>query len=975
MDRRRPRTADEILFDAARRAPTDREALLAECCRDDPTLRAEVEALLQAHDAASDFLKEPPILWLQDVTERALEDEPLGDPLLGRQLGLYRLVERLGSGGMGTVYLAERADAAFDKQVAVKVINPGLESSEVLGRFRTECRLLARLEHPNIARLIDSGVAEDRRPYLVMEYVAGKRIDHYCDQERLDIRERIELFGSVCDAVQAAHRNLIVHRDLKPSNILVTEEGRVRLLDFGIAKALTAEGELSSTDLTERAGRRFTFRYASPEQFRGDPVSTVSDVYSLGVILYELLCGRSPYTVDSGGASDLERAICETPATPPSVILGRAENRAASATESEPSPEEISKRRSLSPAGLRRALAGDLDTILMMALRKEPERRYASVQALADDLASYLQGRPVKARADTLRYRTSKFVARHQLAVTGAALMLMLVLAASVTTSWLYLRAERARQVAEARSTQIRELAGKLLFEVNDVVEELPGATPARKLVIETGLRYLDGLAAETHGDPELVREVARGYDRLGTLQGSFTGGNTGEIGDAMESFEKAASLWQQVLDQDPTDQEAREWLFRNHRSMGATALQMGDLEAAVAANSRAQRLLEAWIALDPDDGSRDSLLVMNHTSLADALHRLGRLVEARSHYRQAIEVTERLLAADPEADFPWLARGILSSKLGALLLDLGELESAMDAERQALEASDRNIRVHPDRVRFRLSRATSLLAIGNLYDELQQTDDARLYLQEAFAAAESLRDADPANRLAARNLLVTHGRLGSFLRKSGAHDEARRHLEAALQEARSSLAIDDSNLQMRIFAAWTGREMGLLRRREGDPQGAVRELDVVIDSIGSLIDEETIDILPLKVLTTALQDRGEAYEALEQPLDALESHRQAVELLARLDPQQAPAWALDRRYETGLAMARLAEQQASASLPGDSQRAALSQVQQGYAAAQAAAAALVERGLRSQPEEGQLDALESDLARSEAQLAALPPR
>jgi len=404
------------VFDAALEAdPSARADVLEELCAGDEALRREVEALLAASGAGEEML------WslaarLRTPRERAggeSEEEPLpGEVVEGRRLGAYRLLRRIGQGGMGTVYLAERDDDQFEKRVAVKVLPLGLGSDATRRRFLAERRILARLEHPGIARLLDAGVAADGTPYFVMEYVEGVPIDRYCEEHECGIEARIELFLQVCEAVEYAHTHRVVHRDLKPANILVTPGGRVKLLDFGIAKALDEHAVGEATTLTRLSGRPMTPAYASPEQLRGEAVTAATDVYALGVLLYQLLTGQPPYEVRGLSPEELERRITTREPTLPSVALRRAaEGEAVDAV----------------PFDARRGawrLRGDLDTIVLMALRKEPERRYPSAAALADDLVRHRKGRPVAARPDSLTYRTGRLLRRRSAAAALAALLL-----------------------------------------------------------------------------------------------------------------------------------------------------------------------------------------------------------------------------------------------------------------------------------------------------------------------------------------------------------------------------------------------------------------------------------------------------------------------------------------------------------------------------------------------------------------------
>ncbi len=406
------RRAKEV-FDAAwELEPRARESYLAAACRGEESVRAEVERMLLALAQNEDFLEEPLLF------DAALL--PAGEQA-GRLVGQYRLVREIGRGGMGSVYLAVRADEVYNQEVAVKLVWPGPDAAGIELRFRQERRILAALNHPNIARLLDGGATEDGWPYLVMEYVAGVPITQYCEERKLSINERLNLFRSVCAAVAHAHQHLVIHRDLKPPNILVTEDGDVKLLDFGIAKLLTSETGDASGPLTQTGLRLLTPEYASPEQTRGDEVTTASDVYSLGVLLYELLTSHRPYQFNSPAFGEIARVICEE------------------------EPERPSARMKTAGQSLSRSLKGDLDQIALKSLRKEPEHRYKSAAQLSDDIQRYLDGEPVIARPATMRYRATKYVKRHK-AFTAAAAVFLLALSAGLIVALWQLRASRERE-------------------------------------------------------------------------------------------------------------------------------------------------------------------------------------------------------------------------------------------------------------------------------------------------------------------------------------------------------------------------------------------------------------------------------------------------------------------------------------------------------------------------------------------------
>ncbi len=421
------------LFRAAiEHEPAQRAAYLDQACAGDSALREEIESLLASHDHAESFIETP--AFAHGVVTMA---ETLPEQIAGQRIGSYQLVREIGHGGMGTVYLAERADE-YQKLVAIKVVKRGMDTDDIVRRFRHERQILASLEHPNIARLIDGGTTADGLPFLVMEFVEGVPVNDYCDHHRLTTNERLQLFRAVCAGVEHAHQKLVVHRDLKPSNILVTPEGAPKLLDFGIAKVLNPELSAPMMEQTRTDLRVLTPDYASPEQVRGEKLTTASDVYSLGIVLYELLTGHRPYRSANTPPHELARVICEQEPTKPSTAINHVEVVTRGDTGRQTiTPQSVSNARDTQPDKLRRRLSGDLDNIVLMALRKEPHRRYATAAHFAADIGRHLDGLPVAARKDTLYYRIGKFAVRRKAGI-AAALIVMLALVIGMTANNFY---------------------------------------------------------------------------------------------------------------------------------------------------------------------------------------------------------------------------------------------------------------------------------------------------------------------------------------------------------------------------------------------------------------------------------------------------------------------------------------------------------------------------------------------------------
>ena len=539
-----------ILENAIALAGNERLAYLDEACSGQADLRSEVESLLRSHtDAGSRFLEVPAV----DL-KNALPDNGKKPDRVGRRIGVYQIIEEIGHGGMGEVYRAVRADGQYEKQVAIKLVRVGLDTAFVLERFRHERQILASLDHPNIARLYDGGTTDDGIPYLVMELIDGIPIDQYCRDHNLEIATRLQLFRQVCSAVQYAHQRLVIHRDIKPSNILVTAGEIPKLLDFGIAKILDPSAGAETTQI-----RTMTPEYASPEQIRGDAITTATDVYSLGVVLYTMLAGRSPYLENPRTPLEFARVVCEVEPPRPSTVRLPVKVSEAKSAETEDSKNVIDSAR------FRRALKGDVDNIVLKALRKEAAQRYSSVEQFSEDIRHHLEGLPVTAVKGSFRYRASKFVRRNRAGIAaGTVIALTLVAGVGATIR----QARIARRQAEIASTErsraerrfgdVRELANSLIFEIHDSIQGLPGATPSRKLLLDRAVQYLDKLSQDAAGDINLQRELAWGYQRLATVQGDTTQSNLGQVNAAEASGRKAMALFQAVAKANPknvTDQ------------------------------------------------------------------------------------------------------------------------------------------------------------------------------------------------------------------------------------------------------------------------------------------------------------------------------------------------------------------------------------------------------------------------------------
>ncbi len=670
--------------------------------------------------------------------------------MMGDRIGPYRVLRTLGAGGMGEVYLAERADAQFEQQVAIKVVHGGALAVSMHSRLKLERQILAQLDHPNIAHLLDGGALPDGSAYIVMEYVDGVAIDEFCDSNRLDLNARLKLFQTVCAAVHYAHQNLIVHRDLKPSNILVTAAGVPKLLDFGIAKLLDDRQAARHTlAVTQADIRIMTPDHASPEQIRGQAITTSSDVYVLGVLLYKLLCGTSPFFISSMRLSEIERAICEKDPLPPSQMV--------SANES-PESKSVAEARGTGAKRLRRALDGDLDNIVLMAMRKEPERRYGSAEQLASDIQRFLEGKPVIARRDTVSYRTSKFVKRHWLPVSAAAAATFMIVAFSVTTYEQSLRiaAERdhvaqQRELAEHERTRAEEVSSFLvnLFKLSDPGENRGNQVTARELLDTGSKRLQSGLQDQPATRAALLSTVGTVYDSLGQYQ------------DALPLLGESLQL--QAGSHDLSHIDTLLELGRAH--MGA-----GNLTAAEAP------MLQALHLAQSDAGAISVETGRALWTLGMLRYEQGKIGDAKELYIRSLSILNSSKALQTDIS-PVL------NDLATVYVREHQWAQAKQAYEQALEIDRRALGDDHPRVAFRLQ---NLAIVAQNMGDLRQAE--ALYLEAIKRQEHSYGDRHP-------ETVIAKGNYGMLLQREGRLAEAEPLLRDAVSTRISLYGPDNYNV------------------------------------------------------------------------------------------------------------------------------------------------------------------------------------
>ena len=852
-----------VVGDALEREPDARDAFVATRCCEDNALRREVESMLRQSghriDRCVERLSQP----------RTSAEERLA----GVRLGAYEVLREVGRGGMGAVYLARRADEQFEKQVAIKILKRGTDTDEVLRRFRAERQILARLEHANVAQLLDAGTTGDGLPYFVMEYVNGSRITEFCRLQNLNIRQRVELFLKVCAAVHFAHQNLVVHRDPKPGNILVTPEGEPKLLDFGIAKLLSPDDDFA--EITVQDQQRFTPAYASPEQVRGEPVTTVSDVYALGAVLYELLAGEPPHRFASQppSATELFRVIVE---------------------------HEVPRASSIAPTPeARRQLRGDLDKILLTALRKEPERRYSGVPALAEDLRRFLGNRPVRARPATLHYRACKFIARNKFRVAAAVLLLLTLLGGIASTV-------RQKERAERRFREVRKLARAVVFDYHDLVAPLRGSTPVRERLVKDALEYLDSLSREAGSDDGLLRELATAYQKVAQVQGNSYYANLGDTTGATRSYRRSLDIREALLNSDPENHELQDETAKSHEGLGDTLYTIYDLRGALASYENARELRERTIVAVPENTAYRLALAEVYSKLGDIkgmehYANLGDIAGGLASCRKAQELLEPLYATDPQnRDLTSRLANVLTH-VGMLSCTAGDVANALIVQRRAVEMLEQLSNTYPDNQSY----AGELLAARHwlryaLEDDGQLAEAIGLS-RRLVADLQRMLSEDPKNSQLSHNLSVSYNTLGKQLLLTGDVAGALESHRTALTISEESMAANSDSEEVKSDVALSLNRLGQAEAAAGNHHSAAQNYRKAL-----ALREPTLAANPTNSragddVSSLYADIGRSLAAMSDFGGALESFGRSLPLAEKISAQ-APTNArlqarLARRY------------------------------------------------------------------------------
>lgn len=833
-------------------------------------MRAEIDSLIAFEDDAAGMMQ----LSAVEFSKEFIDDDMT---LCGQSVGPYQVISELGYGGMGVVYLAQRIDGKFEQRVALKLLKRELNTASLRGRFENEQKILARLEHVNISRLLDAGTTSDRIPYLAMEYVDGLPIDEYCVRNSLDLEERLELFLNVCSAVDFAHRNLVIHRDLKPSNIIVTKDGTPKLLDFGISKIISDDVAAAAT--VTRLGV-MTPGYASPEQLRGDSVSTATDVYSLGVILFELLSGRRPFEQSEGSLKDIYHAVLETEPPLPSAWI-ETENvgtqdlpyvQSMGATAPSLPPKTTARTGNVRPHSLR----GDLDNIVLKAIQKEPGRRYSSAENLAEDIRRHLAGLPVTALPDTFLYRTAKFVRRNRLAVIGASLIALVVIGGIAATLWQARNARIERDRAAQRFEDVRGIANSFLTEFSPLIENLPGSTPARKLLVTRALQYLDKLSPEGSDDPAFQNELAVAYEKVADIQGNPFNPNIGDVKGARQSYEKAMAIRENIrakTHSELNDQDAS--LFEK---VGGTSSNGGEFAKAVSYMDLALQIRQA--AVDRDPMNRDAKIALGRTIRSRGLIEFyeGNNKEAIKYYGRSRDIFEQVLAENPADDrvahdhaYMFVALGEAYGWDTELALAAEHLQKGLD---RLIPLADK----YPNDLSIQRSLNLAFNKRAENYEDSEEPAKAVDLYSKGLAIAQKTAKIDPDNVQAKRDVAMGYKKMAQAMDSAGRSKESASTLINALGVFRELSEADPDNADALYDVANTRFSLGETYLSLKDHEIALKTFDAAKQEFDLVLARNPDDPYAKRMSTYNLDRIGKTYVALAEKGERMPRLLKAVE-------------------------------------------------------------------------------------------------
>ncbi len=795
----------EIFDEVVDMPPSERLKHLSEIQLDDKSFRQELLEMLEAEQEVGNFLEKP---VFTDIEANAL---------IGQNISHYKLVEEVGAGGMGVVFAASRIDGEFEQKVAIKVTNRSFFSPELLRRFKTERQILADLEHPNIVKLLDGGLTEDKTPYFVMEYIEGQPLHDYCRQNRLGITERLLLFTQICEAVAYAHRNLIVHRDLKPGNILVTQSGQVKLLDFGIAKILDSESV--SNTMTQNAP--LTPAYASPEQIKGDAISTASDIYSLGIILYQLLTEKSPEEIYGVSRLELPQAICQT-----------MPNRPSSQTSPDSGMTKLTRQERT-----------DLDNIVLKALAKEPQDRFNSAEQFSEDIKAYLQGRPVKAHPQSFLYQASKFFQRNRLAVSTVTALLIMVLLGAGVAAWQAVEARKQQHLAEQRFEQVRKVANSLIFDYHDEISKFEGSIKLREKLVGDALNYLNTIAADESKDPKLLTEIATGYSKIADIQGVPYKENLGKLDESIANYKKAVVFFEKALTAKPNDLDLEYRLGVAHKDLANAMTRLGGSNNAEAQEELAKGYAIAKKLVSSTPDNLDCQIFFAHISTILGDYQTANQ-DRLSYYLPVTENLARMLSLPlkPEDETKILnVSAIANQRAGSARKWEGEDLAKAGQIAEAKESYSKAISHHQTVVsnieRFialtgavaKSAQIDSHVNLASVYNRLGDNHKAGENINLANRLVDEIKQKEPDNReitFAEINCLNVMQRIDIA---NGQADPAKQKIDKALSIAFEVFQKDPNNSEILTWIGILSEAGAILFRKQGKAAEAEKYREIYL--------------------------------------------------------------------------------------------------------------------------------------------------
>ncbi len=850
-----------LLEKAVELAPASRPAFLEKIA--DKDLRREVESLIEFEDADEDLLEDSAFSTLFG------DDSQLP---AGTQIGKYKIIGEIGSGGMGAVFLAERTDVDFDQKVAIKIIRRGINSEAVRRRFVRERRILASLEHSGIARLVDGGTTDDALPYLVMEYVEGTPINDFANEKNLNLEECLDIFREVCAAVSFAHQKLIIHRDLKPSNILITKDGKAKWLDFGIAKIIKSEvgGETRTQHFA------FTPEYASPEQIRGENLSTSTDIYSLGIILYELLTGLRPFQFDNKNIGEIIETVTRNEPALPSFAVEREKGRKGEREIIPNAKISLSPFLLFSPSQIK----GDLDNIILKSLKKEPERRYQSVEQFSEDIRRHLKGLPVFARQDTWRYRAEKFTQRNSLLVGTVALAFLILIAGILATFYQARKANIEREKAERRFNDVRALANSFMFEINE--EMIKSPIKARELLVQRALEYLDKLAAESEGNTELKSELAAAYEKIGEVQSEIFRPFAGKTSEALLSQQKALKLREEVFAAEPSAARGVD-VGISRINIGNVFLTSGKIGEARENYREAISILDRNIPSDSTNIEWRRRFAQSFALLGQTIVRSGSLSEALENYEKSLKMYQNLAAENPEIIRFQRSIGIVLSYIGFVKMEMGKTEEAAEYYGNWLEIQKKVIEKDANNIQFRNDLSTAHIWFGVILSEQQKIPQAQTHFNEGIKIQTEIFAADKENLGEEFTLADGYLEFGKAMVRNNLPDESIKNLETAIKHYRRVWQKDTKNLMNRHRIANAQRFLADAFFQKNDLAKASENYEQAHTVFIELTKSDPENIDWQQDLAMSFMRRGEFALKKNDKDSALENFRAALPIFEKL--------------------------------------------------------------------------------------------